>query len=439
MPNPFSPRRIVPFLLVSALLFSLLPLTAALSLRESRAGIWGEVVDVDGNPVPGLVFSLVPIIDPDSPVKVKTGKKGRFQFPRVEFIAEGYRIALESEVYFIREFRVKVRRMNKDIWQDDQGKLIPEAQDGLPKIKYRGGNCTLDFKVAKIAEFSAARASFEAKQEKQAAAKAEAQKKRDMTPTEMAEDALAYGDYKFAAEKFAEASAADPENVDLLWSWADATGSSGDSGAALRLAQKVLTKDPKRKGVRTKMALWMEEGGQLADAVPLIEEEKVLDPENPSVAKMLMTAYGTAGQKEKADAATEEWVRLAPENPQALLALASVKAEQKNFVAAEALFTKIAGMDPEGAHKMFYNAGASILKKKGRVTKGDRERAVRAFEKACELKPDYTKAHLLAGDAYVGLGDFTKARSHYEAFVKYAAADDANLGKVKSMLGALPK
>ncbi len=282
-------------------------------------------------------------------------------------------------------------------------------------------------------------AAIEADAAEAKAAKAAASREatRKMTPVERAEEALALGDYAFAAEQFKEAFAAEPENSDLLWSYADAVARSGDTGAGLRAARKVLVADPSRVGVRTKMARWMDERGQLSSAVPLLEEERKLDSKNPKVLRMLAAAYGEAGQEAQAAEATEAWVAVAPDNPAALLALASLKIRKKDFAAAEELYTKIAALDPEGAHRMFFNAGASILNKPGAKSPEERKRAILAFEKTLELKPDYLRAHLLAGDTYLGLGDFAKAREHYLAYIKQAPADDPQVPKIKSMLEAI--
>ena len=161
--------------------------------------------------------------------------------------------------------------------------------------------------------------------------------------------------------------------------------------------------------VRLQMAEWMDETGQLAAAVPLLEKEKELEPQNAQVLAKLVSAYEAAGQAEQAEATLEQWVQAAPEDPQALMALASSKARKKDFAAAEELYRKVA----------------------------HRERAADAFKKAIDVKPDYARAHLMLADTLVGLGRFAEAKEHYQKFLELQP-DSPQAAKVKGMLSALP-
>jgi tetratricopeptide (TPR) repeat protein len=424
---------LVVLLIAAAVAAAWSPPAHGLSFMERKEGVWGVVTDVDGNPLKDITITLAKNREGARVLEVETNSKGTFGFPRVEFYDGGYRIGIESDEYFIREFLVRTRRLNRDVWQDDTGKLTPDTQDRVPLVRYRGGNAYIEFTLARVSDFESA-AKRRAAEERRARAKAK-QKKRKLTPLEQAQEAIALGDYATAVKKFEQVIEKNPDDADLRWRYTNALARAGDRSAALLQARKVLELDPDRVGVRLRMASWLADRGQLSTAVPLLEKEKELDPANPDVLQTLIAAYRDAGQPEKAEQIVADWAEAAPNDPQALMALAEIKASEGDFSGAEELYGKIAEMSPEGAHKMFYNTGVSILNQKG-VDAADRERAVTAFEKALEISPDYANAHLRMGDALVGLGRMDEALTHYRKFLELAP-DHGEAGKVRGIVQAL--
>lgn len=405
-----------------------------LSFMEERDGVWGKVEDVDGNPLPDVTITLAKNREGARVLEVETNSRGTFGFPRVEFFDAGYRIGINSDQYFIREFLVRTRRLNKDVWQDDSGKLTPDTQDRIPDVRYRGGNAYIEFTLARISDFESAEKRREA-EARRAKAKQQKEQRRELTPVEKAQQAVALGDYAAAAEHFEKALEDKPEDADLRWRYANALNRAGNVGKALREAREVLELAPERTGVRLRMATWMQDRGQLSMAVPLLEKEQELDPGNGDVLKLLIAAYREAGQPEKAETTIRQWAESSPNDPEALLALAEVRADKGDFAGAEELYAKIAEMSPEGAHKMFYNTAVSILNQGGGTE--ERRRAVNALKKALELKPDYAKAHLRIGYALVGLPDGRpEAIQHFEKFLELDP-DHPEAQSVKGMVQAL--
>ena len=85
---------------------------------------------------------------------------------------------------------------------------------------------------------------------------------------------------------------------------------------------------------------------------------------------------------------------------------------------------------------MYYNAGVSIMNKKG-VTNDDRKRAITAFEKSVAVNPKYAKAWNQLGLAYLGIGDYGKARDSFKKFLELDSSS-ADAAAAKDLLKALP-
>lgn len=397
--------------------------------NETRPGVWGEVADEQGNPVPELTIRMRRNAEGDPGGTVKSTKRGTFIFPQLELFEAGYVLTLESEEYYIRKYHIRTRRGTREIFQDDEGSLNPQAQDRLPIVRHRGANTAISLVVARVSEYVAPAAAAPG-------GAAPGQPKRELTLPEKADEAAALGDYAAAIELLDQALAEKPNDADLVWSKALYMAKAGDTQGATREGYRVIQIAPDRTGVRLQMAGWMADRGQLAAALPLLEKERELQPQSALVAKAAFEAYGEAGQKENAAKEVDRWLTIAPTDPEALLAKADILSTQGDFAGAEAIFRQLAAADPRNADRMYYNAGISIMNKHG-VTNEDRKRAITAFEKSVETNPKYAKAWNQLGLAYLGLGEYGKAR---EAFKKFLELDSSSADAIaaKDMLKALP-
>ncbi len=406
-----------------------LPAAAQGVLNETRPGVWGEVADEQGNPVPDLPIKLARNVEGDPGFVMKTTKKGTFIFPQVELFEAGYLLTVDSPEWYIRKYQIRTRRGTREIFQDDSGSLNPKAQDKLPIVKHRGANTTISLVVAKVTDYVAPASA-------PAAGAAPGQPKKDLTPAEKADEAAALGDYPAAIEILGQALTEKPNDPDLMWARATYMAKAGDTQGAVREAYRLIQVAPDRIGVRLQMAVWMAERGQIAAAVPLLEKERELQPQNALVAKALFEAYGEAGQTENAAKEADRWLSIAPSDSEALLAKADILSGKGDFAGAEEIFRKLAAADPQAADRMFYNAGVSIMNKKG-VTNDDRKRAITAFEKSVEVNPKYAKAWNQLGLAYLGLGEYGKARDSFKKFLELDSSS-ADAAEARDLLKALP-
>ena len=117
--------RVVSRIAVAAgVLFAACALHAAAQgvLNETRPGVWGEVADEQGNPVPDLAIKMARNVEGDPGGTVKTTKKGTFIFPQLELFEAGYILSLDSPEWYIRKYHIKTRRGTREIFQDDRGR-----------------------------------------------------------------------------------------------------------------------------------------------------------------------------------------------------------------------------------------------------------------------------------------------------------------------------
>jgi tetratricopeptide (TPR) repeat protein len=407
------------------------------NLEERRAGVYGLIVDQGGEPVKGIPILLSQNMEKQvRPMKVKTNKKGMFVYPRVEFFQDGYRLGIESDEYYIREFQLRTRRGTGEIWQDDAGRLTPDTQDVLPVLKYRGANATVYLKLGRIADYAAAPPPQQQRGQ-QAAAAQPVKPQRELSIAEQADEALALGDVRAAADLLAKALEESPDDADLRWRRAEVLVDAGDTAGALREARAVLERQPERAGARLAMAGWMEGAGQLSSAIPLLERQRELTPDDTDVLKALVGAYEQAGREQDARSALERWAELAPGNPEALLGLADVATREGDFAKAEELYERLAQTDPDSADTMYVNVGIAIMNKRS-LTTADRERAITAFGKGLEINPDYARAHFEMAMALLGVNRLGEARGHFARFVELAP-DDPRAAQAQSIMEALPK
>jgi predicted Zn-dependent protease len=424
-------RGIVLLIVVAASLGA--PALGEVTFNERKPGLWGAVTTMDEEPLEGAKITLTPKGAIAAPLSATSNSRGRFVFPRLQLLDEGYEIDVELEGYFVRKFHIRTRRGTREIWQDDRGTLPPDQQT-LPALKYRGGrtNATMHLMMMKIEEYQPPSAKKK-QPEKPAAPQAPA--RRELTPYEEAQEALALGEFDRAETKLREALEDEPGDVEMRWDLAKTLARQEDYAAAMREANKVLRAEPEKPRVRLLLASWMGEMGQTAAVIPYLEKERELSPQDTDVYRLLVEAYKEAGRDEDARGAIEGWVEAAPEDSEALVALAMARSQEGDYAGAEELFRKVAAQNPEKADTVFYNIGASIMNQ-DTISAEDRKRAVAAFEQALEANPENARAHIQMGYALIGLGERQRAKEHFQRFVELAP-DDPRAAEAKNMIQAL--
>ena len=79
-----------------------------------------------------------------------------------------------------------------------------------------------------------------------------------------------------------------------------------------------------------------------------------------------------------------------------------------------------------------------LIENKPKPTPAEERRALDAFRKAVEIKPDYARAHRLLAYALLRTGDLKGARQELERYLEIEP-DAGDSGEVEALVSSLPK
>jgi tetratricopeptide (TPR) repeat protein len=380
--------------------------------------------------VQGAVVSFRAKSNPDVDYTGRTNKKGRYFVSGMYSGREDdfWLVEFEAEGYVPVEVRVESRTVNKILVGDPMTvKLGPGKK--VPEFPIRPlGQAVLDWKVAPAEEVEAEllQAAEAAAQEAEEAAEPE----RD--PWVEALTLASAGSLEESVELFREAVEQEPEDAERRETFAKILFRLEDYDETEVQARKAIEIEPSR--VESHMMLYKahDARGDLEQAKAALEAAREVAPDDTRV--LLRLAY-IEGQQGNSAAALDAYTRVTeidPDNAEAWLSLANLHAEAGHLEESEKAYQRVVEIDPEGAHQTYYNLGATIIKRKNR-SESDSRRAIEAFRKALELRPDYAMAAQELAFALIGIGDKQGAREVLEAFVE-ANPDSSATPRMKALL-----
>lgn len=155
-------------------------------------------------------------------------------------------------------------------------------------------------------------------------------------------------------------------------------------------------------------------------------------PGNPYVNYVMGMSYLLAKQLTPAGPYLEKSVSIDPKQAPALLALGTLRFEQKNYPGAVQILVQAVQLDPSSWKAQWMLAGSYLYQK-------DFEHARESAERALAYgKGNANQVQLLLGEALAGLGEREKALSAFQSFLNQYPKDP-NAAKVRGWIQALEK
>jgi tetratricopeptide (TPR) repeat protein len=415
-----------------------------LAVGQGASETFGTIVDREGNPVPDVKVSFVPQGNPTLVYSGKSNKKGRY-FVQGLFTPKErdmWDIMVEAEGWVPINLFVESRNVNRVLIGDFETKLPYGTK--IPEISIRPlGKARVDFVMAPEEEISL---EFQEAQQAAAAAAAAAaggevgeggeavlQRNPWAEALTLAQD----GDYRAAVPLFEEAVAAEPEDVERLDAYAKVLFELERFEESESAARRILELDPENIDGRKVLSSAQLGGGDLEGAKTTIEEGLAMAPDSIELYERLAYVAVEMGDDAAGIAAYEKITEIRPSNSNAWMDLGALYAATGDTVKSEQAYQKVADLNPADAYQTFYNIGALIMKRDGR-SDSDTQRAIDAFRKAVEIKPDYGQAYQELAFALLGTGDRPGALDALEEFVKIAPGS-AESARMKPLIDTLKK
>ena len=118
------------------------------------------------------------------------------------------------------------------------------------------------------------------------------------------------------------------------------------------------------------------------------------------------------------------------------MSLGDLYNQVKNSSKSEEAYRKVTELDPQNAYKTFFNLGA-LIENRPDLSESDNRKAMEAFRKAIEVKPDYALAHRHLAYALLRAGDMAGAKKSFRKYLELAPkAPDA--AEIRQTVESLP-
>lgn len=128
-------------------------------------------------------------------------------------------------------------------------------------------------------------------------------------------------------------------------------------------------------------------------------------------ASLAGNVYAALGRSSQAEKALNTVLKFKPDELDALLKIAKIQVEQRNYGSASSTYDKIIQLNPtlDSAHQGLGDVYLKMRKWK---------EAIPPLSKAAELNPDNTRAYYLIGTAYEELREFDQASQAYNTYLE---------------------
>lgn len=402
--------------------------------RTGTTEVNGSVEDLDGNPVPGAEVTVTSVTSSQTSYTVKTNKKGKYFIPAVLYYEPGeWFVTLKAEGYSPSKIKVESRKSDRtlvgDIYETGMSAEKP------PRVLLKAfGKARIDFVM--ISQKQAA--EQEQRRLEEAKAKLEAEGKLPTAdPLGLASNKVADGDLEGSLEFFQQALEEQPEDPERRELFAKVLFNLERYEEASAVAAEARDLAPDLPGIDLLVADIQMKLGAYDEAREALEKQATLTPEDVGVFQRLAWVAEREGNPDAAIAANESIVALEPDNVEAWLVLGGLYAEKGLNEKSEQAFTRVVELDPTNAYKTFFNIGV-LIENRPNASEAEERRALEAFRKAVEIKPDYAKGHRHLAYAMLRSGDLKGARAELQRYLELEP-NAADASDVQALVTSLPK
>ena len=400
--------------IAAALAVFVLALAAPTTVQAQTSEINGKVLDTTGAPVAGATVSAANKDFPDRVYKTTTDKKGSFFLAGLLYAAQAqiWNLSIAADGFVPQSVKLVARTGDKTLYFEDTVMLSAKATSTEVKLK----------------AFAEVRADFTMRP-----GDASAEANAGLPPAAPPGDAPAAagaasdtyqqaiakvraGDAEGSVDLFKKAIEEKPDDWERRDVLAKILLRLDRQGEATIQANKAVAAAPDKAGpllTLTDIYLARSLPDKAADAISKAQQ---LEPDNPKVLERAATVAAGAGRIDEAIALNEKVLATKPDNTEVLVALADLYNRKKLPKKAEEMLNRVVALDPKNAHRTFYNLGV-VIENRDDVSPDDHRKAIEAFRKAIDLKPDYAIAHRDLGLALLRTGDMAEARKELQKYV----------------------
>ena len=398
-----------------------LVLSTSAFAQAGMSEVRGKITDADGNPLAGVAITFTSTVRDSASYTTKTNKKGRYFLDGLVYYNEGrWKVTVAHESLVPVWVRIESRTQTALV--DKFDKNLKPGQN-VPLLNLRAfGSGVVDVKLGTAA--AAVQVVESGSGDVPVASGGAAPVPKD--PWAQATVLVSQGKLEESLPLFEKAVSREPENVERRVAYAKVLYQRRNLGEATRQAAKATELDP--ASLEAHMVLYSIHvaGQNLAAASASLDEALEVAPQDLRVLKQVAFLADQGGDSEKAMDAHRRIVEAEPTSVESWLALGGLYADAGKTDESKAAYEKVVELDPANAHTAFFNLGA-LLMNKGSLSAADSKRAVEAFSRAVEIKPDYAAAWQQRAFALLGTGDTKGAATSLAKYLEHAPdAPDAD-------------
>ena len=394
--------------------FAILVLSVVASVANAATSeILGKIYDSEGKPVSGAEVAAWNKSVPGSVYKGSSDKRGSFLITGLLYDIQSplWVVSVKGDGWVPVSVKIVARDSQKALYFTDDVKL--SAVKPSTDIKMRGfAQIRMDFTLRP--GDAAAEAAPVPTIPVGAAGLVPVAAVED--PYTQAIEKVKAGDSEGSVELFKKAIEEKPEDWERRNVFAKVLLKLDRAGEATIQANKAAQLAPDNAGpLVTLTDIYLARG--LADkAADAIARAQQLEPESEKVLERAASVAASAGKIDEAIALNEKVLASKPGSTEVLVALADLYNRNKQPKKAEEVLNKVVELDPANAHRTFYNLGL-VIENRDDATENDHRKAIEAFRKAIDLKPNYAIAHRDLGFALLRTGDLMGASKELQKYV----------------------